>query len=139
MPFAGIPSGVKAGAGNDSQSTSSQESRDQSADQTLTRRSALTASHSCDPAMSPAPQPCMNTVSKHYIVTLTASHSCDPAMFNCSTTLCFRHTCYDTGFYVQHKDVTSKVDALTPTTSAQRTQQTNKDMPHHDVHQQKNH
>ena len=56
--FATKPSGVKAGAGNVSQSTSSQESRDQSADQTLTRRSALTASHSWDPAMSPA-QPCM--------------------------------------------------------------------------------
>ncbi len=41
-----MPSGVKAGAGNVSQSASSQKSLHQSAAQTLTRRSALPASHS---------------------------------------------------------------------------------------------
>ena len=40
------PSGVNAGAGNESQSTSSQKSLDQSADHTLTLWSALAASHS---------------------------------------------------------------------------------------------
>ena len=39
------PSGVKAGAGNVNQSTSSQRSLDQSADHTLIRRSALAANH----------------------------------------------------------------------------------------------
>lgn len=39
------PSGAKLGAGNDSQSTSSQKSFDQSAVHTLTLRSALAASH----------------------------------------------------------------------------------------------
>ena len=58
--FATKPSGVTAGAGNVSQSTSSQESRDQSADQTLTRRSALTASHNCEPVSS-ASQPCTHS------------------------------------------------------------------------------
>ena len=41
------PSGVKVGAGNVSQSTSSQKSFDQSDDHTLTRLSALAASHNC--------------------------------------------------------------------------------------------
>ena len=46
LPLTWAPSGVKAGAGKVSQSTRSQRSRPQSADQTLTRRSALQASHS---------------------------------------------------------------------------------------------
>lgn len=45
------PSGANAGAGNVIQSTSSQKSFDQSADQTLTRLSALVASHSSGAVM----------------------------------------------------------------------------------------